>query len=266
MQTIYCGTRAVGDRANQFLCTKISVQLTQTATMTLKLYQFQPCWGIPNASPFCMKLETYLRMTGRDFENCAGNQYLQKAPKDKLPFIEDQGKVIADSSLIIEYLKATYHDNLDEHLSPYERGAAKGMQRLFEDHLYWVVLYIRWVEYWPQIKSLYFSDFPPLVKDAIATLARRRTLANLNGHGMGRHSRDEIYGMGRQDIDAIAHFLSGKPYFMGDQPTSLDATAYSFLVNILDVPIESELKTYAQGFENLRAYCDRMKAQFYQDL
>lgn len=234
--------------------------------MTLKLYQFEPCWGIPNASPFCMKLETYLRITGRDFENCTGNQYLQKAPKDKLPFIEDQGKTIADSSLIIEYLKTTYNDPLDQHLSAYDRGAAKGMQRLFEDHLYWVVLYIRWVEYWPQIKNLYFNDLPPVLRNVIATVARRRTLANLNGQGIGRHSRDEIYDMGKRDVEAIAHFLSAKPYALGDQPTTLDATAYPFLVNILDVPIESDLKAYAQGFENLRAYCNRMKSQFYPDL
>jgi len=29
----------------------------------IKLHQFHSCWGIPNASSFCMKLETYLRMT-----------------------------------------------------------------------------------------------------------------------------------------------------------------------------------------------------------
>ena len=37
--------------------------------MTIKLYQFPPALGLPNASPFCMKLETYLRMAGLPFEN-----------------------------------------------------------------------------------------------------------------------------------------------------------------------------------------------------
>ena len=30
----------------------------------IKLFQFPPAFGLPNASPFCMKLETWLRMAG----------------------------------------------------------------------------------------------------------------------------------------------------------------------------------------------------------
>ena len=34
----------------------------------IKLYQFNPAWGLPNPSPFCMKVETYLRMVGLPYE------------------------------------------------------------------------------------------------------------------------------------------------------------------------------------------------------
>lgn len=34
----------------------------------LTLYQFEPAWGLPNASPFCMKLETYFRMANLDYQ------------------------------------------------------------------------------------------------------------------------------------------------------------------------------------------------------
>ncbi|WP_310483468.1 glutathione S-transferase C-terminal domain-containing protein [Chamaesiphon sp. VAR_48_metabat_403] len=36
--------------------------------MTIKLYQFAPAFGLPNASSFCLKLETYLRMMDLPFE------------------------------------------------------------------------------------------------------------------------------------------------------------------------------------------------------
>jgi Glutathione S-transferase, C-terminal domain len=35
----------------------------------IKLYQFAPAFGLPNASSFCLKLETYLRMVGIPFES-----------------------------------------------------------------------------------------------------------------------------------------------------------------------------------------------------
>jgi hypothetical protein len=30
----------------------------------IKLHQFATAFGLPNTSPFCVKLENYLRMTG----------------------------------------------------------------------------------------------------------------------------------------------------------------------------------------------------------
>lgn len=34
----------------------------------IKLYQFAPAWDVPNLSPFCVKVETYLRMAGLPYE------------------------------------------------------------------------------------------------------------------------------------------------------------------------------------------------------
>jgi len=47
---------------------------------------------------------------------------MAKTPKGKMPYIEDGEKVIADSGIIIDYLKATYGDVLDAHLSPKEKA------------------------------------------------------------------------------------------------------------------------------------------------
>ena len=50
------------------------------------LHQFKSFFGLPNASPFCMKLETYLRMAGLPFEIPAASvRAIGRAPKGKLP-------------------------------------------------------------------------------------------------------------------------------------------------------------------------------------
>ena len=72
--------------------------------------------------------------------------------------------------------------------------------------------------------------------------------------------------MGKEDIDALADFLADKPYFMGDKPTSLDASAYGILVNTLGCPIESPIKDHALTKKNLVNYCQKMQAEFFPEL
>lgn len=230
----------------------------------ITLYQFPPVWGLPNGSPFCMKVEAYLRMTGLPYQFARGAD-IRKAPKGKFPVIEDNGKIIPDSSFIVEYLKATYGDPLDGKLTPTERAVALAMRRLMEENLYWCALYSRWgeEENWRITRAAYFGFMPAIIRPLVTGLIRRQALKSLYGHGMGRHTRDEIYHIGKTDITALAVFLTDKPFFMGAQPTSLDATAYAFLANLLWTPIRSPLSDYAATLPNLAAYCERMKARYW---
>ncbi|MGI0484104.1 glutathione S-transferase family protein [Pantanalinema rosaneae CENA516] len=230
----------------------------------ITLYQFAPDWGLPNTSSFCLKLETYLRMAQLPFE-LASNADLSQAPKGKLPYITDQGKTIADSNLIIEYLKATYGDPLDQHLNHRDRAIALAMQRLIEENLYWVAVYSRWQDprNWQTVKAAYFSNLPPVLKTIVPRQVRQQMLQSLKGHGIGRHTPAEIYQIGSTDLTALSDFLADQPFLMGDRPTSVDAAAYGLLTNILWAPIESPLKERAEALSNLSAYCHRIKEQFY---
>lgn len=230
----------------------------------IKLYQFKPAFGLPNASPFCMKVETYLRMAGLPYE-CPRGADLRKAPKGKLPYIEDGDTRIADSAFIIAYLKQTYGDKLDAHLSAREHAQALALRRLMEEHLYWAAIYTRWIEDggFARTREVFFDGMPAPLKQIVPHLARRAMRQELHGHGMGRHSREEIYAIGCQDIVALAHSLGDQPYFMGAQPSSLDATAYAFIANLLWVPLASPLLDEARKHANLEAYCQRMKARYF---
>jgi len=74
--------------------------------MTVRLYQFAPCFGLPNGSPFCMKVEGYLRLARIDYR-CENGAMPFRAPRRKLPWIDDGGTVVADSSFIVDHLEAT---------------------------------------------------------------------------------------------------------------------------------------------------------------
>lgn len=230
----------------------------------IKLYQFQPAFGLPNASPFCMKVENYLRMASLPYEIAPRANHF-RAPKGKLPYIEDGAKVVADSSFIIEYLKSAYGDALDAKLTPFEKAQGVALRRMMEENLYWALAYSRWMEPkgWEATKAEFFKPVPALLRGPISALARRGIAKQMWGHGMGRHSAEEVYHIGRTDITALADFLGDKPYFMGETPTSLDASAYAFLANIIMVPLDSALKEHALQYPNLEAYCRRMWERFY---
>ena len=232
----------------------------------IKLYQFAPAFGLPNASPFCMKLETYLRMARLPFEIPAASlSALGKAPKGKMPYIDDGGKIVADTTFIIDHLKATYGDPLDGWLSTEQRAVALAFQRLIEEDLYWAVVHTRWIEPqgWAKTKAAFFATLPLPLKWVVPTLARRGLVKEIHGHGMGRHAENEIHAIGQHDITALADYLGAKPYFMGEQPCALDATVYAFVANLLWAPVESALKQHAQKYPQLEAYCQRMRTRYY---
>ena len=83
-------------------------------------------------------------------------------------------------------------------------------------------------------------------------------LRDLHGQGMGRHSPEQILRRAAQDIAAIAEHLNVKPYFMGERPTTIDATVYAFLANMWEVELDTPLKALVGKHKNLVAYCERM--------
>ena len=230
----------------------------------IKLYQFAPAFGLPNMSPFCMKVENYLRMAGLPYE-CPRKADIFKSPKGKMPYIDDNGKVLADSTFIVDYLKATYGDKLDAKLTARQRALGVVIQRTFEESLYWPVVYSRWIEDvgFNTVKEAAFAKLGFPMRQLIPVFARRGLRKQLHAQGTGRHSRDEIYAIGCRDVTALSELLGDQAFYLGDEPTSVDATAYAFLANLLWAPIDLPIRAHAQKLPNLEAYCQRMKARYY---
>jgi len=232
--------------------------------MSITLYQFPTAFGLPNASPFCMKVETYLRMAGIAYA-CRYGMYQLLAPKKKLPYIDDDGRIVADSHLIIDYLKSTYGDRLDAALPPAQRAQGTAILRVLEDSLYWVLLYARWIDElgWPLTRQAFFGAMPAPLRAFIPRMARRSLAQQLHAQGIGRHQPEEIYDIGAADIAALSLLLGERSYFLGAEPSSVDAAGYAFLANILDVPLDVPLRQAARSHANLPAYCARMRAHYY---
>jgi len=232
----------------------------------ITLCQFHRIWGLPNASPFCMKVETYLRMVKLPYEvKFISNP--QQAPKSKLPYIKIDGKNCPDSEFIIDELKDRYGDELDKHLTSEQRALAVLIDNVFCERLYWVVVYLRWKSDagWATIKPAYFGHLPIIPKLFVPAMVRKSMVKALDYQGTGRHSLDEVIHQGCKTIDALAQLLGDNPFFLGDKPTSVDATAFSFIANLLMSPVNNTLKQHALKIDTVRTYCTRMWDIYYPD-
>jgi glutathione S-transferase len=232
----------------------------------ITLYGFGPSFGLPDPSPFVMKAEVLLKMSGLPYKIDTGG--FGKAPKGKLPYIiDDDGTKIPDSTFIRWYLEKRHAIDFDRGLSAEQRAIGWAFEKMAEDNLYWVGMDARWNddENFAKGPAKFFEKAPALIRPILVPLIRRKVRKAMQAQGMGRHSRSEIVALGTRSIDAIADFLGSKPYFMGSEPTGVDATMFAFVVAGLCPVFETPVRTATEKHDNLRSYVGRMTARYYPE-
>jgi glutathione S-transferase len=236
----------------------------------IKLYKFGPAFGLPDASPFVMKLETYLRITGQKYEVMTGD--VRKAPRKQLPFVDVDGKIMPDSTAIVEHLEAQRPEKLDAHLDAGQRAVALAFKSMLEEHLYFGLLYMRWstddgwAVFEPSLREMVGRmGVPSLLRGVVSSSARKFTTKRVVTQGLGRQPRAEVVGTCCNLVDALAEQLGDRAYFCGDRPTTYDATVYAFAAGVLCPAFDNEVRKHAATKKNLVSYEDRLKAQYWKE-
>lgn len=238
----------------------------------ITLYTTPPIWGLPSMSPACAKLETWLRMAKLPYKTVDASVNFSIAPKGKIPFIEYQGKIVGDSTLIIEMLKEKEGIDLDEGLTSTERAISLAFRRMLKENIYWGGVQIRynieenWQQYSQLIANMLYTSFPTEQYELILKDLKQNIHSQMYSHGMGRHSSEEITQIINADFQALSDFLADKPFFMGEKPTTLDATAYGYIGNFIKPPFPSPIVDYVLKLENLCQHCERMTQEFFRDI
>lgn len=230
--------------------------------MKLFVYPIKKDTRILNYSPFCAKLEAYLKWSKIDFQLKYFKGNPATAPKGKLPYVEIEGNYLADSEFIIRYLKGDGH-NLDEWLSPEQSADLWAYKKLIEDNLYWALVTLRWARpgNWDEMKMRFFGHLPPMLKGMISTAVRKKTAKSTEMQGMSRHTDEEIFHIIEDGMKALDAKLGEKPYFFGDNPTSLDASAYGILSNMFLCHLNPQLKMFEHKYPNLMNYALRLNEE-----
>jgi glutathione S-transferase len=219
-------------------------------------------WGTPNTSTFCVKLETYLRVTETPYTLAPFKR--SEAPKGKIPYVFLDGEFIGDSQLIIDKLEHRAKQPLDAGLSPRDRATAHMLRRALEEGLYFVGLYIKW-----ELDGGYRhtrDEMKQFVPAIALPIVRRIQRKKLHAQGTGRHTHDEVMAIGIGDIDALAALLGDSPFLLGAAPRVVDCTAFAFVETIAGFPLDTPVKQRVLGHANLVAYRNRFRERWWKDL
>lgn len=232
----------------------------------ITLYAFGPTLGLPDPSPFVTKTMTWLRMAGLPY--AVNTQGFAKAPKGKLPYIDDDGTIVPDSTLLRWHLENRHGINLDAHLDEERKARNWAIERMLEDHLYWITVHERWIP--DNNFRRYFAALPGLpgfLRNPLgARLVQSHIRKSLYAQGTGRHARPDLQQFALRDIDALARLLGQEAWFGGSTVCNLDASAFAFLLGCLCPEFDTPVRGYVQAHANLLAYVQRMKKQYFQDL
>jgi glutathione S-transferase len=229
----------------------------------ITLHAFGPHFGLPDPSPFCIKADLLLQLSGLPYRRASGD--LRRAPKRKLPLIVDDGVTVPDSSFIRFHLETKHGIDFDKGLTPAQRGVSWALEKMLEDHLYWIIVHERWVDAanFARGPAQFFQSVPAPLRPFVIAMVKRKVAGNLDAQGIGRHSADERALLAGRALDAAAAILGDKPFLMGDEPSGGDAALGAFMIAGMCRLFESRVRGLIESHANLVAYEARMRARFY---
>ena len=230
----------------------------------ITLLKFGPNFGLPDPSPFVVKLETYLRLTGVDYTPKPGD--VRKTPKKKIPVLIDGDDMVPDSQFAINYLKNRHGDTLNEGISTQDLARHHMLRLGLENHTYFLMLAYRWLyeKNAPIMRDTYFAPMGFMGK-FIFKMVQKDMRRTVHGHGLLRHSWEELEGLVKRDIAALEAVLGDRDYFGGERPTEIDCTAFGFVCNMIVPEIDTPFRTLSRASGPLVNYHNRMTERVFSD-
>jgi glutathione S-transferase len=195
-----------------------------------------------------------LKFAGLEFSEDRGGY--RKAPKGKLPYIDDGGLIVADSTFIRFHIEKKYGFDFDAGLTPEQKAAAWAIEKMCEDHLYLALMATRWLDDVNFVKgpAQFFKSLPLPLRLIVPRLVRRKVEKTLKLQGFGRHTPAEQNELAIRDIDALATIIGEKAFLMGDRPCGADATVFVFVAGFLTPVFVTPIRTAAEKHQNLTGY------------
>jgi len=209
------------------------------------LYQFARTSVLPSMSPYCLKVETWLKLNGVKYENVPHNSKV-RSKRGLLPFIELNGEEICDSDIIIKTLAKKFEKEMDEGLSNEQKNVQHAMVTMVENHLQWAVYH--WLTKNSDnmlkglklnLQSIMGSKLPNGILNFVFKHTYvRKGMKKVKSTGFAGYTAEEIEAAGKADLQVLSEMLGDKQFFFGDEPRTLDLITFVQIATLLAIDPE----------------------------
>ena len=193
---------------------KVAVKLLQlfrrepkrerTCGQGIRVHVFAPSTWAPNLSPFCLKVETYLRL--KEVEYDAVHEWtFDMGPRGKLPYAFVDGKLISDSESIIQAVNAKKL-RTDPNASLPNMSSGLAIRHMLEDSFYWIAMHFRWIVQFKQwrVEIEKITGLPLPLRKMMPFVFQRKVSQQLLALGINSRAQDEIVSLGEAELASLA--------------------------------------------------------------
>ncbi len=233
------------------------------ANAIITLYTFGPYFGLPDGSPFVTKAMLLLKFAGLPYKE--DPRGFNRAPKGKLPYIDDDGTIVADSTFIRLHIEKKDGVEFDDGLTAEQKAVAWAVEKMCEDHLYLALMATRWLDdaNFAKGPAQFFKAVPSPIRSLVKRLVRRKVGKTLQLQGFGRHTQAEQNELAIADVKALSDLIGTKDFLMGEKPCGADATVFALVAHLLTPVFDTPIRTAAEKHKNLVDYRDRILRRYF---
>jgi len=222
------------------------------------LYQFKRAFGLPNMSPYCLKVEAFLRANKIQYEVVEDN--FQRGEKGLLPFIELNGEHVADSEFIIQHVSA--HFNIKENSSKEVAAAGRAVSRMTDNEISQIQGKFKSKED-EFLKLLLGHLIPGFLVPLAIPIARIMMSKRLRGYG--GFSEAELKQLYRKNLQAISDLIGDKKYLGGDTPNLGDFSVFSQIATMYYLPCHNDLNSIVDEYPNVKKVMNAIIREYFAD-
>jgi glutathione S-transferase len=232
----------------------------------LVLYDFPAETGLTNwasFSPFVLTVQRALVLAKLPYriDKLPMLRIKKYNPTGQLPVLMIDSEAVADSTMIMHRIERLAPGSLTAGLDPRAVAEAWLWEEFADTALYPQVLVTRWVDErgWPTPRRAFFAGMPPLVRDVIASMVRRKMKENLANRDFTRAGLAACETRLFRVLDHLDARAPERGFWLGDSPTVADIGLFGQL-HALRLPLTAFRASEIAARTRLSAWLDRVDA------